>query len=255
VTQAQQAEFDADGRRQARFRTVFENAPFGQKIITPDLTIRQANKAVVGMLGCAGEKDLVGHKIREFAHPDHQADWAFLQERLWAHQLPSFTLETRLVRCDGTSFWCQVTSIRFPDGDEELGYTQLEYISDRKGLELSLKRLYDAQETILHVVTHDLKTPITHIQLLADLLERQEDTAGQDEEKRAADTSHYLALIRRTCADADKLLRDVLFLGSLDASQLKKEPTDLNGSPAQRLAAHRLAATEKGLTLVLNLPA
>ena len=28
---------------QIRFRTVFENSPLGQKIITPDLTIRQAN--------------------------------------------------------------------------------------------------------------------------------------------------------------------------------------------------------------------
>ncbi|WP_022826362.1 hypothetical protein [Hymenobacter norwichensis] len=83
-----------------------------------------------------------------------------MQDRLWAHKLLHFTLETCLVRCNGSSFWCQVTSIRFPDEDEELGYTQLEDISDRKILELSLKRLYDAQETIMHLVTHDLKTPI-----------------------------------------------------------------------------------------------
>lgn len=31
--------------RQARFQAVFENSPFGQKIITPDLRIRQANQA------------------------------------------------------------------------------------------------------------------------------------------------------------------------------------------------------------------
>jgi len=48
---------------QARFRTVFENAPLGQKIITPDLTIRQANQAVVAMLGYARVEDIVGHKI------------------------------------------------------------------------------------------------------------------------------------------------------------------------------------------------
>ena len=125
LARAHQAESDEEERRQARFRTVFENAPFGQKIISSDLTIRQANRAVVQMLGCASDADLVGHKIQEFAHPDHQEDWHFLQERLWAHKLPSFTLETCLVRADGSSFWCQVTSIRFPDGDEELGYTQL----------------------------------------------------------------------------------------------------------------------------------
>jgi two-component system sensor histidine kinase VicK len=253
VAQAHQAESDAEERRQARFRTVFENSPLGQKIITPDLTIRQANRAVVEMLGCAGEEDLVGHKIQEFAHPDHRADWAFLQERLWEHKLPHFTLETCLVRCDGSSFWCQVTSIRFPDGDQELGYTLLEDISDRKALELALKRLYDAQETILHLVTHDLKTPIAHIQLLTDLLQRQLNAAPATD--AASDAPHYLALIRRSCADAEKLLRDVLFVGSLEASHLKKQPTDLRAFLEERLQAHYLAAHDKRLALTLDLPA
>jgi two-component system sensor histidine kinase VicK len=254
AAQAQQAESDEEERRQARFRTVFENSPFGQKIITPDLTIRQANRAVLEMLGCAGEADLVGRKILEFAHPDHRADWHFLQQRLWAHKLPSFTLETCLVRCDGSSFWCQVTSIRFPDGDEELGYTQLEDISDRKALELSLKRLYDAQETILYLVTHDLKTPITHIQLVADLLQRQLEEAEPAAVPNTEDTAHYLDLIRRACAQANKLLRDVLLLGSLDAAELKKEPTDLNALLTERLEPHRLVADDRVLALGLDLP-
>ena len=254
VARAQQARSDAHELREARFRTVFENSPFGQKIITPDLTIRQANRAVMEMLGCATEQDLVGHKIMEFAHPDHRADWEFLQQRLWAHKLTHFTLETCLVRLDGSSFWCQVTSIRFPDGEEELGYTLLEDISDRKGLELALKRLYDAQETILHLVTHDLKTPIAHVQLLADLLRRQLDEAPGLPAATAADMRGYLALVRQACADADRLLRDVLFLGSLDARHLPKEPTNLTALLAARLAPHRLAAEAKGLALAQHLP-
>ncbi|MDB5268083.1 MAG: hypothetical protein JWP58_1123 [Hymenobacter sp.] len=254
TAQVQQAASDAEERHEARFRTVFENSPFGQKIITPDLTIRQANQAVVDMLGCPDVQDLVGRKILEFAHPDHRADWQFLQERLWAHKLRHFVLETCLVRCDGSSFWCQVTSIRFPDGDEELGYTQLEDISDRKAMELALKRLYDAQETILHLVTHDLKTPITHVQLLADLLRRQLADATGLAAESAEDMTHYLALIRQACADADKLLRDVLFLGSLDARHLQKEPTNLDAFLENRLLPHRLVAEGKGIALALELP-
>ena len=253
--QARQAHSGKDEQRQAWFRTVFENSPFGQKIITPDLIIRQANRAVVQMLGCAGVEELVGRKILEFAHPDHRADWHFLQQRLWNHKLPSFTLETCLVRADGTSFWCQVTSIRFPDGNEELGYTQLEDISERKELALSLKRLYDAQETILHLITHDLKTPIAHIQLLADLLQRQRAAPEAASAGSAVETRQYLALIRRACADATKLLKDVLLLGSLDAKQLKKQPTNLNALLEGQLQAHHLAAQQKGLTLALEVPA
>jgi len=239
---------------QVRFRTVFENSQFGQKIIDSDLVIRQANPAVLEILGCARLDDLVGHRIQEFAHPDYQEDWRFLQERLWAHKMPNFALETVLVRTDGSLFWCQVTSMRFPDNGEELGFTQLEDISDRKALELSLKRLYDAQETIVHLVSHDVKTPIAHIQLLTDLLQRQVDAATFPTDD-AADTAKYLSLMRQACADANKLLRDVLFLGSLDANHLKKQSTDLGTLLAARLAAHRLAAQDKGLTLTLDRPA
>ena len=243
---------DAD-EQQARFRAVFENSPFGQKIISPDLTIRQVNRAALALLDCT-EEELVGHKIQEFAHPAHRDDWAFLQERLWAHKLPSFSLETCLVRRDGSSFWCQVTSIRFPDGTGEMGYTQLENISKRKALELALKRLYDAQETILHLVSHDLKTPIAHIQLLTDLLERQTEVATMPTAEDAVETARYLALVRRCCADAYKLLQDVLFLGSLEATQLKKRPTDLGAFLETRLQIHQLVAQAKGVALTLDRP-
>jgi two-component system sensor histidine kinase VicK len=253
VARAQQADSAERELQQARFQTVFENSPFGQKIITPDLLIRQANQAVLTMLACKSLEEVVGHQILEFAHPDYHNDWRFLQQRLWSRKLPSFTLETCLVRRDGSSFWCQVTSIRFPDGDQELGYTLLEDISERKAVELRLKRLYDAQETILHLVTHDLKAPIGHIQLLADLLQRQLETA-QLAPHQVPDRAQYLTLIRRACADATKLLQDVLLLGALDANQLKRQPTDLGALLVQRLTAHRLVADEKGLTLDLNLP-
>jgi two-component system sensor histidine kinase VicK len=244
---------DRYAESQVRFRTVFDNSPFGQKIIASDLVIRQANPAVLEMLGCSSLGDVVGHQIQEFAHPDHRADWRYLQQRLWQHQLPSFALETKLVRADGSSFWCQVTSMRFPDGGEELGFTQLEDISERKALALRLKRLYDAQETILHLATHDLQAPIGHIQLLTELL-RDQLEAAQLTPDQVPDRVQYLALIRQACADANKLLRDVLLLGALDDAALKLQPTDLGALLTHRLAAHRLVAHDKDLDLNMDLP-
>jgi hypothetical protein len=151
------------------------------------------------MLGCAGVEDLVGRKIMEFAHPDYQADWQYLQQRLWQHKLPHFTLETCLVRCDGSSFWCQVTSIRFPEGEQELGYTLLEGISDRKALELSLKRVYDAQETILHLVSHDLKTPLAYIQMIVEVLQNDEQLLATHPARIQEETHAFLTLIERSC--------------------------------------------------------
>ncbi|WP_400192678.1 ATP-binding protein [Hymenobacter sp. B81] len=238
---------------QARFRTVFENSPLGLKIITPDLTIRQVNPAVLAMLGITRPEDLVGRKIIEFAHPDHRADWQELQTRLWEHKLPAFTLETCLVRADGSSFWCQVHSVLFPDEGGELGYTILEDISDRKTLEAKLKRLYDAQETILQLATHDLKGPIAHIELLTDLLQR-EVASRSGEAPPPPEMVHYLGLIQQSCTHAHALLQDVLYVGDLDEHGLQKRPTDLNAYLTAQLERHQLAANEKAIRLELELP-
>ena len=238
---------------QIRFRTVFENAPLGQKIIPPDLTIRQANPAAVKMLGCAGGEDLMGHKIIEFAHPDHRADWQELQKRLWGHRLPAFSLETCLVRCDGSMFWCQVHSVLFPDESGELGYTILEDISDRKNLEEKLKRVCNAQETILQLATHDLKGPIAHIELLTELLQR-EVASRSGEAPPPPEMGHYLGLIQVACTHAHTLLQDVLYIGDLDENGLQKRPTDLGAYLTTQLNLHRLVAQEKGIALALDLP-
>lgn len=252
VAQAQVKEDARYEQSQARFRTVFENAPLGQKIITSDLTIRQVNEATLKMLGYTKPEELVGHKIMEFAHPDHRADWRELQKRLWEHKLPNFSLETCLVRADKSSFWCQVHSVLVPDEGGELGYTILEDISARKKLEAKLKRVYDAQETILQLVTHDLKAPVAQIELLVDLLLRE--LAGRKgEAPPPPEMVHYFSLIQMACAQAHGLLQDVLFVGDLDEHGLQKKPTDLKEYLTARLEIHQLVAKERGVKLALKL--
>jgi two-component system sensor histidine kinase VicK len=127
-----QALLDRYEQTQVRFRTVFEHSPLGQKIIDADLTICQANPALVAMLGFTHTSDVVGRKIMDFAHPAHRADWIRLQESLWAHETPYFVLETRLVRQSGSAFWCQITSVLFLDEAGEMGYTTLIDVDEQK---------------------------------------------------------------------------------------------------------------------------
>ncbi|WP_022826299.1 PAS domain-containing sensor histidine kinase [Hymenobacter norwichensis] len=244
---------DTYAQSQVRFRTVFENSPLGQKIIDPDLTIRQVNQAVVNMLGYSRPEQLVGRTILEFSHPNHRADWQELQQRLWTHKLPNFALETCLVRADGSSFWCQVTSVLFPDEGAELGYTILEDISARKKLEDNLQRVYDAQETILQLATHDIKAPIAQIELLVDLLQR-EVASRSGAGPPAPEMVHYLGLIQSACAHATSLLQDVLYVGDLDEHGLDKQPTDLSTYLTARLAKHHLTGEGQGVRLNLDLP-
>ena len=168
--------------------------------------------------------------------------------------MPAFSLETCLVRADGSSFWCQVHSVLFPDDSTELGYTILEDISERKTLEASLKRVYDAQETILQLATHDLKGPIAQIELLVDLLQR-EITSRSGQAPPPPEMVHYLDLIQAACAHARSLLEDVLYVGDLDQNGLEKRPTNLLVYLAAQLESHRPEALNKGIHLVLDLPA
>ncbi len=251
---AQQATADKYEQSQVRFRTVFDQSPLGQKIIDADLIIRQANPAVIAMLGFTRTDELVGRRILEFTHPDYRADWARLQESLWAHRTPYFTLETCLIRQSGASFWCQVTSVLFQDEDGELGYTTLEDISERKELALSHQRLFAAQENLLYLVAHDLQSPVNNIELLVDLLRR--DAAVQRIEPAAAaqEVHAFLALIDEACADANTLLRDVLYLGQLESTRLEKNHTDLGAFLAERLKVFKVAAQAKGIDLALDQP-
>nr|WP_262892723.1 HAMP domain-containing sensor histidine kinase [Hymenobacter qilianensis] len=136
----------------------------------------------------------------------------------------------------------------------ELGYTILEDISARKGLEAQLQRLYDAQETILQLATHDIKAPIAQIELLTDLLQR-EVASRAGEGPPPPEMVHYLGLIQRACTHATGLLEDVLYVGDLDEHDLEKQATDLNAYLTARLEGHRPAADEQGVMLALDLPA
>ena len=241
-------------RSQNRFRTVFENSPMGQKIIGPDLDIRQANHALALMLGLKSPNKLVGRKIIDFAHPDFVHDWEQLQQRLWDHKEPSFVLETCLIRQDKSSFWCRVTSVLFPDDEGELGYTTLEDITERKNLEVANKQLYDNQETILQLAAHDLKSPIQNIEMILTLLLRHPGIVSIASVTDRQDIKKLIDFADQACSKANALLRDVLFLGQLEATRTKKHRTNLGSFLEKRMAVFRLSAQEKGIQLRLELP-
>ena len=250
----QKAEDQRYERSQDRFRTVFENSPMGQKIIDPDLCIRQANQALATMLGLKSPKQVVGRKIIDFAHPDFVKDWQQLQEQLWDHKKPYFVLETCLVRVDKSSFWCQVTSVLFPDEEGELGYTSLEDITARKNLELANQRLYDTQETILQLAAHDLKAPIANTLLIMSLLRTHAGVRRIEPEADRQDVEGLLTLVEQACGTANALLRDVLFLGQLETTRAQKRRTDLGALLDKRLPVFRLSAQEKEIHLRLEVP-
>jgi PAS domain S-box-containing protein len=137
-----------------RFETIFENSLLGNKIISSDLKIMQVNPALMRLLGYDTKENLIGTRILDYAPQHCHQDWKLLQEKLWKKLMPSFSLETCLLKRDGTLIWCQVTSILFEDNGETFGYTIIEDVTEKYYLKLQ-------KDEFISVASHELKTPIT----------------------------------------------------------------------------------------------
>lgn len=148
---------------QVRFRTVFENSRLGNKILSSDLKILEMNTAMAVLLGYESKEEIIGTEILEYVPPECHHDWKILQEKLWRRRIPSFSLESCLIRKNGSTIWCHVTSILFQDKGETLGYTIIEDVTEQHNLRIQ-------KEAFLSVASHELKTPITSIKAVLQLM-------------------------------------------------------------------------------------
>jgi PAS domain S-box-containing protein len=147
------------------FKTIFDSSRLGNKIINRDLVITEVNDALVKLLGFSSKDSIIGTRILEYSPEDMRQDWMDLQEKLWDKAMPSFSLETCLIRKDGAVIWCQVTSILFVDKGETLGYTIIEDITEQHHLRLQ-------KEQFISIASHELKTPITSLKGLNQLMNK-----------------------------------------------------------------------------------
>lgn len=158
------------------FKTIFESSRLGNKIINRDLVITEVNSALVNLLGYSSKDSIIGAKIMDFSPENRKQDWMALQAKLWGHAMPSFSIETCLVRKDGEIIWCQVTSILFPNKGETLGYTIIEDVTEKRNLRLQ-------KEQFISIASHELKTPITSLKGITQLMNRLMKVEGQISER------------------------------------------------------------------------
>ncbi len=152
---------------QERYRAIFEQSKFGNKIINSHRKIIEVNKTLAGMLGYLKD-ELEGSKILEYAHPEHRNQWMQLQDNLWKKKIPSFQIDAKLIKKNGSPLWCHVTSILFEDGNSTLGYTIIEDITERKEIEAKLEKhttaINNELDSFIYTASHDLKAPIVNIE-------------------------------------------------------------------------------------------
>jgi two-component system sensor histidine kinase VicK len=232
-------------RSQVRFKTIFDKSQLGNKILAEDLSIIEVNDAFINLLGYENANDIVNRKVIEFAHPDFIKPWHELQVALWQEKIPTFSHDTCLIKKDGTVIWCHVTSIIFEDEGRTLGYTILENINERKMLEIKADRLYKAQEIVVNMVAHDLKSPLNTIQQLSGIIRANINKQEKDQ------ALLHLSLLDKTCSRKDVIINDLLLIGELELEEgpLQKQVVDIVEMARSMVEQKLLIAQQKNIKI------
>lgn len=182
-------------RSEARFRTVFDYAPVGIRLMASDGRLLDANPYLCRNLGYERE-ELVTKSIREINPPEFAQREETIAAEILAHRRDSFVLEKQCLRKDGTIAWGRVTASapKVEGVDWYIAITEdvtnqratmeaLRTTSDR--LEAALADMSFAKEqaergdraksNFLAAASHDLRQPTQALVLLNDLLLKQLD--------------------------------------------------------------------------------
>jgi PAS domain S-box-containing protein len=146
---------DAADRRalheaQARFRAAFEGAPIGMALCDLDGRYLEVNPALCAILGRT-EDQLLGATWPEVTHPDDRPAQEAFERATEAGGRPSYQIEKRYLRPDGTQVWAVTARSVVADQAGRPLYliSQVMDITDRKRAEEALRTREEETRRIL----------------------------------------------------------------------------------------------------------
>jgi PAS domain S-box-containing protein len=205
-----------------RFRGTFENAAVGITHRHAQGQFLLVNKRFCHIVGYSHE-ELLGKTFDEITFAEDLSKERELVEALVQGKLPSYSIEKRYVRKDGSLVWTEVTASMQRDaaGNPSYVIALVQDISKRKLLEheLSVAKEFAesanrAKDEFLANVSHEIRTPFGAILGMTELVL---DTALTDEQRQD------LEIVR---SESERLLGLVTDL--LDFSKIESRKVELN---------------------------
>jgi PAS domain S-box-containing protein len=158
--------------------TLFENSVMGVAL-TLHGKILKVNNTFAQMLGYDIE-EVVGKFIPDISYKDDAEPSMEHTEDLQEGNMDNFVLEKRYKRRNNTLFWARthVSAVKDEDGNIKYHFAIIENIHEKKIAERkteilleNLKEVNESLENFAHIVSHDLKSPITGINTILNWLE------------------------------------------------------------------------------------
>ncbi len=187
ITERRRAE-EALRRADAAGRTLVQQAPFGIFRATPEGTFLSVNPALVEMLACETESELLSRHLDRDVFKEPGARARYLAQMNDA----TGAVETQALwrRKDGETITVRLygRSVRYEDGRVECHEVFAEDVSDRHGLEEQLRQAQkmEAIGQLTGGIAHDFNNLLTIILANAELLARGPDEASLRDIQSAA---------------------------------------------------------------------
>lgn len=239
-----------------KFRMFFERAPIGLAIAGKDYRFVEVNRALCRLLDYS-PAELTTKTFVEITHPrDVEAD-VTLAGLLFAGEIPFYTLESRLLKRDGSFVWTNltVTTIQDRDGHPMYGLGMVEDISARKRAERERLAHEAAQrDALVREVHHRIKNNLHGVLgLLRQHTARHPETAAVIEEaiNQIGAVAAVHGLQGRHTGDSislQALLLEITKLASATIGGDKHPELRITLNKPVSIAAHEVVA----IALVLN---
>jgi PAS domain S-box-containing protein len=232
-----------------RFRAIFEQAAVGISQVRLDGHILQVNQRFCDITGYTRE-ELAERTIQDITYPEDVAPHLGSMRQLLDGEIPTYSMEKRYIHKDGSLVWVHLTMslvrarVRQSGrrntslGEPQYFISVIEDINARKQLERQ-------KDEFLGIASHELKTPLTTLKMLAQLTRRRLEREGL----LGAD---HGARMERAIARMERLVNDLLDVSRIESGRLAlhMEPCDLV-DVCRTAAEEQIAVTEREITLLL----
>ncbi len=171
-----------------QFRLLFERAPIGMVISSPDGRILKVNIAFSQSLGYT-EEELADKKASEFTYLDDKLNYIKLYKQLLEEDLSHIYFENRFIRKDKDIIYTIVESVLIR-GEEEKPHhfiSQVIDITERKKVERELVKAKEKAEesdflktAFLAQMSHEIRTPLNVILAAAPILADELPEGNED---------------------------------------------------------------------------
>jgi len=193
-----------------RFRTAFEEAPYGMCMTAPDGRFLHANAALCRMLGYSADELLAG-AWQQITHPDDLPRSRDAAATFNKGMATTLEFEKRYIHREGQPIWARVriSQVRDEHGQPSHFITQVEDISERKLAEDLLRASEESYRDLFEnasdlVYTFDLDLCITSLNRLAETTTgyRRQEAVGMSLSRMttAEQWNHLRAVVGRMVA-------------------------------------------------------